>query len=88
MKSTYVVVNGKGYPIFKEPKTDSGTKKSAKGLLCVGRDGEDFILFNDVSPESEKDGELRLVFEDGNLVDPEDFATIRERAMNTVSLEK
>lgn len=38
MKATYGVVNGEPREIFKSPKTDSGTKKSAKGLLAVKRD--------------------------------------------------
>jgi nicotinamide phosphoribosyltransferase len=35
MKATYGEVNGESIEIFKDPKTDSGTKKSAKGLLKV-----------------------------------------------------
>lgn len=33
MKATYCEVDGKGIDIYKDPATDSGTKKSAKGLL-------------------------------------------------------
>lgn len=36
VKATYVVVNGEGRNIFKDPKTDDGTKKSATGKLAVG----------------------------------------------------
>jgi nicotinamide phosphoribosyltransferase len=36
MKTTYIEdKNNKGISIFKEPKTDSGVKKSAKGLLAI-----------------------------------------------------
>lgn len=80
MKATYVVVNGVGKSIFKDPITDSGTKKSAKGLLCVGKDEKgDYMLFNDVSPESEKDGELQTVFLNGELTNPDTFENIRNR---------
>lgn len=38
MKATYGEVNGVGREIFKDPKTDSGMKKSAKGLIAVYKD--------------------------------------------------
>lgn len=37
VKSTYGEVNGKAINVFKDPKTDDGLKKSAKGLLGVAR---------------------------------------------------
>jgi nicotinamide phosphoribosyltransferase len=38
LKATYGVVNGVGQEMVKNPKTDSGVKKSAKGLIKVTRD--------------------------------------------------
>ena len=38
MKATYGVINGKPVEIYKTPKTDSGLKNSAKGLLRVNED--------------------------------------------------
>lgn len=35
MKATYMEINGKGINIFKDPITDSGVKKSSKGLLAI-----------------------------------------------------
>lgn len=35
MKATWAMVNGEERMLFKEPKTDDGTKKSAKGRLVV-----------------------------------------------------
>ena len=35
MKATSVVVNGERREIFKDPITDDGIKKSAKGLIKV-----------------------------------------------------
>ena len=52
MKATYVEVNGEGREIFKNPVTDDGTKKSATGLLFVGKFVDNF---------DEVDGEIRLV---------------------------
>ena len=40
MKATYGEVNGVGREIFKDPKTDSGMKKSAKGLIAVYKNEE------------------------------------------------
>ena len=79
LKCTYVEVNGKGYTVYKEPKTDSGTKKSARGLLRVRKEGDNFVLDNDVTPEQEKEGELRTVFINGVITRYEKFADIRTR---------
>jgi len=80
MKATYVEVNGRAYSIFKDPKTDNGTKKSARGLLQVARGGDgELILNQDVSWEEEKQGLLRTVYLDGEIVVEESFADIRSR---------
>lgn len=44
VKATYGEVNGEPRDIFKKPKTDSGSKNSAKGLLAVYRKGDTFVL--------------------------------------------
>lgn len=79
MKATYVEINGEGQAIFKDPKTDDGTKKSARGLLRVDRVGTDFVLRNNVSAEEERGGELTTVFLNGDIVREESFADIRSR---------
>ena len=65
MKATYGEVNGEGREIFKDPKTDSGTKKSARGLLRVEKDRFGYTLHDRQFWEQEGRGELRTVFEDG-----------------------
>lgn len=70
VKATYGVVNGEERNIFKAPKTDDGTKKSAKGLLSVGRDMHGkFTLDQCVTREQfdSKDNLLQTVFLDGKL---------------------
>lgn len=69
MKSTSVVVNGERRSIFKDPKTDSGTKKSAKGLLFVDSPFTGFVLRDDVSEqtESSKMNWLETVYENGEF---------------------
>jgi nicotinamide phosphoribosyltransferase len=80
MKATFGIVDGEPREIFKDPITDNGTKKSAKGLLKVDKDVKGFYTLEDqVSFEEEKEGELLTVFKDGVLTLDEDFDTIRTR---------
>lgn len=71
-------------PIFKDPITDDGTKKSAKGLLYVGKDENgEYYMEDNVSWEREAEGELKLVFEDGVLYNETTLAEIRVRLRNS-----
>lgn len=79
MKATYVELNGEGTAIFKDPKTDNGTKKSARGLLCVRKNGDDYVLINDVPKDMEAEGELQRVFLNGEIYRPETYELIRQR---------
>ena len=69
MKATYGEVDGEGRDIFKDPKTDDGTKKSAKGLMAVHRDAVTgkYVLQDQCTWEEEAQGELKTVFLDGKL---------------------
>ena len=78
MKATYAEVNGEGREIFKDPVTDSGTKKSAKGLLRVEKEDGKFVLYDQQTWEQEAQGELQTVFKDGKLVNETSLAEIRE----------
>ena len=80
MKATYGEVNGVGRMIFKEPKTDSGLKRSARGLLRVERDDNgDYQLFDEQTLEQEQQGELKTRFLDGKLYGVEHLETLRQR---------
>jgi len=79
MKATSGVVNGKRRDIFKNPKTDSGTKKSAKGLLRVEQENNTYILYEQQTPEEEKQGALEIIFDNGKLVKDYRLADIRQR---------
>jgi nicotinamide phosphoribosyltransferase len=69
MKATYGEVNGIGRAIFKDPKTDNGTKKSAKGLMKVTLDADqNYVLQDEVTWQQEAEGELKTVFKDGTLI--------------------
>lgn len=78
VKSTYGEVGGEGINIFKDPKTDDGTKKSAKGLLCVYKDKEgNYALEECCSWRREHVGELQLVFDNGKLLRKQSLSEIR-----------
>lgn len=81
MKATWVMINGVGLDIFKDPITDSGMKKSAKGRLAVVLDDKgELSLINQATPEQEAASLLRTVWEDGRFLVAEPFSVIRERA--------
>ncbi len=80
VKATYGEVNGEGRPIFKNPKTDDGTKKSAKGLLSLYRDDKgDLALKDECTWTEEAQGELVTVFKDGKLTVDQSLEEIRNR---------
>ncbi len=88
MKATYGEVNGIGREIFKDPKTDDGTKKSAKGLMQVYRDPATgkLALKDQCSWEEEGQGELKTVFKDGVIMIDQTLAEIRQRLNAQVEL--
>src|ERR1700761_2619372 len=86
MKATYGEVNGEGRDIFKDPKTDDGTKKSAKGLMQVYTDpvtGK-LALKDQCTWEEEAKGELKPVFRDGKLLVDWTLAEIRQRVRESL----
>ena len=80
IKATYMEIDGKGYPIFKNPK-DGGFKKSQKGLCRVYRNAEGVLAFEDgyENPVDIKDNELQTIFKDGKMVKEESLQEIRAR---------
>jgi nicotinamide phosphoribosyltransferase len=78
MKATFVVVDGEGREIFKNPITDDGTKKSATGLLHVTKEVGTLFLEDKVTWEVEKTGELTTVFKDGKLTKDLTISEIRK----------
>ena len=68
-----------GREIFKDPITDDGTKKSAKGLLLVEKEDEDYILYDSVSWKEEETGFLQTIFEDNKLFNETSLTKIRQK---------
>lgn len=74
MKSTWAKINGEGKSIYKDPKTDSGLKRSLKGRIAVvyGPDGQLVALDEEKSMERNRalrngEDQLRLVWKDGEF---------------------
>ncbi len=82
MKATWCQINGVPTEIFKDPKTDDGTKKSLKGLCsvwCSEFNSKVFEVIDQCTPEVEAQGELKTIFKDGVLVIETSLNEIRER---------
>lgn len=84
VKATYGVVNGAPIQVFKDPVTDDGMKKSAKGLLQVVETPQGYVLHDCVTPEQEAASALTTVFKDGKLVRETTLAEIRARVAKTL----
>ena len=85
MKSTLCVINGKEKQIFKDPKTDDGTKKSQKGRVVVLKDEKEgyrsidgFGLSDVVAGD-----QLKEIFRDGKRLVHHTFEEIRARLKNS-----
>lgn len=83
MKATNVTINGDDVAIFKDPKTDKGTKKSAKGRLAVvwNEDYDKWELIDELTPEKKKELDefnyLVTVYLDGYMVNPLTFDDVK-----------
>ena len=79
VKATWAQVDGVGYDLQKDPVTDGGTKKSARGRLAVTRDGYGALrLIEQATPADEAASELQPVWADGEFVRTQTFAEVRE----------
>ncbi len=79
IKATWGQINGEGRELFKDPKTDSGIKKSACGLIRVEFEDDHYVLHDHQTWEQEGRGLLETVFENGKMVRLQTFADIRNR---------
>ena len=79
MKATSGVVDGERRDIFKDPKTDNGEKKSAKGLLRVEMLDGEYVMYDEQTTSQEKLGELKTVFLNGKLTRSTTLEEIRGR---------
>lgn len=79
LKAIYAELGDVAVDIYKDPATDDGTKKSAKGLLRVEKQGQDYVLYEEQTWEEFQEGELIPVFRDSKLLYRVTLAEMRER---------
>lgn len=81
VKATWVEIDGVERAIFKDPITDNGTKKSARGRLVVIQDPDDnFQLVDNLTREEEElhYNSLAPVWKNGVFLRYQSFAQIRK----------
>ena len=85
MKATYAVVDGEERLLFKDPKTDDGTKRSQRGRVIVFENEDGSISYQDgLNLDSEFEvssavgNMLEPVFVDGKLLRDQSLADIRD----------
>lgn len=84
VKSTYGEVddedgNTRGIEIFKDPKTDDGLKKSAKGLTAVFEQDGTFVMKDQATWDEVKNCALKCVFKNGRMEKEYTLSEIRAR---------
>ncbi|MES9681741.1 nicotinate phosphoribosyltransferase [Gottfriedia acidiceleris] len=84
MKATYAVVNGEERMLFKDPKTDDGTKRSQRGMVHVYSNNGEIKYVDGLTKNTIIKGPnlLETVFEDGKLLRDETLSEIRERLLS------
>jgi len=89
IKATYCEIDGKPFPIFKNPK-DGGFKKSQKGCCVVTRGTNDSLVYVDGRTWEEAqisgaDAEVNLlqpIFKDGKMLNEQSLSDIRNILYN------
>lgn len=79
VKATYGEVGGVGREIFKKPKTDDGTKNSAKGLLAVYGANGAYTLKSQANWDQVYNDSMYTVFSNGQLIRRVAFNSICSR---------
>jgi nicotinamide phosphoribosyltransferase len=82
MKATNVTINGVEKPIFKNPVTDNGLKKSLRGRIAVLSNTEngDYYAVDNASEWALKESHLQTVWRDGAFHKIYNFEEVREAA--------
>lgn len=81
IKGTHSIVDGLPVSMQKNPKTAMNSKKSACGLLRVEKENNEYVLYENQTPEQFETGELKLSFRDGKFVNFQVWKDIKERAV-------
>jgi nicotinamide phosphoribosyltransferase len=78
IKATYAEIQGRSYDLQKTPKTDDGTKHSAKGLLRVEIENGEYVLYQSQTWEQEAQGALETIFLDSEVMNLQTLPEMRE----------
>jgi nicotinamide phosphoribosyltransferase len=84
MKATWAQVNGEEKLIFKDPKTDDGTKRSQRGRVAVINVGGEIVFQDGLDKKTYEANFANIdlmedIFVDGEITRTETLAEIRER---------
>lgn len=79
LKAIYAEVAGEAVEIYKDPATDDGTKKSAKGMLRVEKEGDNYVLYEQQTREEFDRGAHVAIFRNSRLLVDPSLAEMRER---------
>ena len=81
VKATYGIVDGVGRKIFKAPKTDNGSKHSARGCVTVCKDASgELVLRSDMSFEEYLSTESEYISYTSDTERNQKFGDVRKRA--------
>lgn len=83
IKATWAQIDGRGYDLQKTPKTDDGTKHSAKGLLRVEIEDGEYVLYQSQTWAEEDMGALETIFLDDELSNMQTLGEMREHLWPT-----
>ena len=88
LKTTYGIKDGKEVMLFKDPITDSGEKKSQKGMVVVTKDKDgELVYIDELTAETKQKYHavdlLKPLFKDGKLLRETSLSEIRGRIQNS-----
>lgn len=85
MKATAGRIKGVDVEIFKDPKTDGGMKKSAKGFIAVHKDGNgEYYMVDQVTEEEAENCAFVTTFHDGQTPVEFTLAGVRKNIKETL----
>ena len=88
LKSTFAQIDREEKQLFKDPVTDSGIKKSQKGMVVISNINEKIEYIDELNENGRKYYEnidiLENVFVDGKLLRDESLTEIRERVLSNM----
>lgn len=86
IKATFGIVNGEERELFKDPKTDKGEKKSARGLLAAYGTSGNYKLKEQATWAEVHGCAFEPVFQDGIVKRIQSFDDIRGRLLGMTSM--